>query len=103
MNEQPIACNLEAFDPEEQQHYQALRSHLRGAIRETRELPFGYALRLPAETATIRMAAEFITLERQCCPFFDFALVVEGAGAVWLRLTGAEGAKTFLQAEFRCP
>jgi hypothetical protein len=45
-------------------------------------------------------AAEFIANERLCCPFFGFAVEVgpEG-GALWLRLTGREGIKPFIQAE----
>jgi hypothetical protein len=40
--------------------------------------------------------AEWIALERRCCPFFRFQLDVEGeTGPVWLRLTGA-GVKEFL-------
>ncbi|MGI9167336.1 MAG: hypothetical protein ACR2G5_13325 [Pyrinomonadaceae bacterium] len=44
--------------------------------------------------------AEFIALERLCCPFFGFAVEVEReGGAVWLILTGREGVKPFIIAE----
>jgi len=46
------------------------------------------------------MAAEFITLERLCCPFLTLALEVERErGPLWLKLTGREGVKPFLRAE----
>jgi hypothetical protein len=46
------------------------------------------------------MAAEFMTLERLCCPFLTLTLEVERErGPLWLTLTGREGVKPFLQAE----
>ena len=43
--------------------------------------------------------AEYVSLERLCCPFFDFAIEVgRGGGEVWLRMTGPEGAKGVLEA-----
>lgn len=45
-------------------------------------------------------AAEFISLERLCCPFFGFALdVAPEGGALWLSLTGRDGVKPFIAAE----
>jgi hypothetical protein len=50
---------------------------------------------------TILRAAEFISLERLCCPFFNFVLEVEPeSGPLWLKMTGQDGVKQFLQAEF---
>lgn len=56
-----------------------------------------YRLRL----ARLREAAEFIVLERLCCPFFDFALSLgAGSSAFQLAVTGSDGIKPFTQAEF---
>jgi len=45
-------------------------------------------------------AAEFISLERLCCPFLRFSLEVEPEGGpIWLRLTGREGVKAFIREE----
>ena len=58
-----------------------------------------YALRLPAET--LLTAAEWISLERRCCPFFGFTLEMERhGGPLWLRVTGPKGIKQFIRAEF---
>ena len=63
-------------------------------------MPDGYAFRLPNESDVLLKAAEFIALERLCCPFFGFSLEVEPeGGALWLRLTGREGVKPFIHAE----
>ncbi|HZI85629.1 MAG TPA: hypothetical protein VFD48_02265 [Pyrinomonadaceae bacterium] len=65
-----------------------------------RELPKGYSFQLPNETETLLTAAQFVALERLCCPFFDFGLDVEReGGAVWLKLTAREGVKPFIKAE----
>ena len=99
--ETPLACNLGAFSPEQRQRHQAICSQLFAARQAVRELPDGYALRLPADDQTLLLAATFITLERICCPFFDFALEVErDGGPLWLRLSGGAGAKDVLAAEF---
>ena len=45
--------------------------------------------------------AEWVVAEGKCCPFFDFHIDLEREGALLcLRLTGAEGIKPFIQAEF---
>lgn len=70
------------------------------AVEEIGELPGGYAFRLPADADTLLKTAEFISLERLCCPFLGFALVVEPEGGpAWVRLTGREGVKTFIREE----
>jgi hypothetical protein len=44
--------------------------------------------------------AEFISLEKLCCPFLSFVVDVEREGGpVWLRLTGREGVKAFIREE----
>jgi hypothetical protein len=41
--------------------------------------------------------AHFVEHERQCCPFYHFALEVEpNGGPLWLRLTGGAGVKQFM-------
>ena len=70
------------------------------AVESMRELPNGYSFRLPNESHVLLTAAEFIALERLCCPFFGFGLEIEReGGAVWLSLTGREGVKPFILAE----
>jgi hypothetical protein len=46
-------------------------------------------------------AAEYVSLERHCCPFLEFKLVQEAeGGAVWLHLMGRE-VKEFLNSQLR--
>ncbi|MFY9610684.1 MAG: hypothetical protein WAU45_18995 [Blastocatellia bacterium] len=100
MPDQPIACNLFGLTEQQRKRQQELRTLLFETGRDVRELPDGYAIGLPATAATILAAAEFVTLERLCCPFFRFELAVGGtAEPVWLRLTGGKDVKEFLKSE----
>ncbi len=98
--ESPIACNLNALDMGQRRRHQSLTLQLCATAQEARELPDGYSFRIPSDEATIQMTAEWITLERRCCPFIAFGLEVgpEG-GPLWLNLTGREGVKPFLKTE----
>ena len=70
------------------------------AVMEIRELPNGYAFRLFDEPDVLVKTAEFISLEKLCCPFLGFVIEVETEGGpVWLRLTGREGVKAFIREE----
>jgi len=99
-NESPIACNMAALSDEQRKRILVLLKQIRAAGQEVRELPDGYTIRLPAESATVRDVAEYITLERMCCPFFRFEMEVEQEGGpMWIRLTGREGVKDFTKLE----
>lgn len=68
---------------------------------EVRELADGYAFGHSPGADVLVALAEYVSLERLCCPFFDFAIEVGRGGAegeVWLRMTGLEGAKGILEA-----
>jgi hypothetical protein len=94
-----FACNMKAMTKSERATYAELADALRGAVLETRELPNGYGFRLPA--SALGTAAEWVALERKCCPFFTFTINVgRDAGPVWLEVKGSEGVKTFIRSEF---
>jgi hypothetical protein len=79
-------------------HAELARQLLRASVQEIRELPDGYAFRFPAELC--RNVAEFVALERLGCPTCTFVLEIEhDGGPIWLRITGREGVKQFLQTE----
>ena len=99
-DEWPIACNMKALDRKQRQRHQLLTAQLHAAVQETSELPDGYSFRLPSDEGTIQRTAEWITLERLCCPFISFGLEVgRESGPLLLRLTGREGVKPFLKLE----
>ena len=99
--ESPIACDVAGLDAEQRSRRRELFATVRSLFEEVREMPEGYEFRLPASASHILTVAEFISLERVCCPFLDFTLEVEREGGpLWLRLTGREGVKEFLETLF---
>jgi hypothetical protein len=55
----------------------------------------------PWEPATYAALAEVTPQEHACCPFFDIDIRIEsGNNKLCWRLTGREGIKPFIRAEF---
>jgi hypothetical protein len=99
--ESPFACVMTDLTPEQKARTFELLDQLKAKITEVKELPNGYAFRYQMDSEIFRNAAEFITYEHRCCPFFDFDLLLEREGGdMWLQLTGREGVKGFIRVEF---
>ncbi len=99
--ESPFVCDIASLTAEQRTRHGALAKQLRPAVLEFKELPDGYAARLPPEPEMVRLAAEFITLERLCCPCFTLGMEIERErGPLWLKVTGRDGVKPFIRAEF---
>ncbi len=90
---------MTAIPPDQRQVHLATSRDLFSRIEEFGELARGYEFRFANGPDVIVKLAEFVTLERLCCPFLNFAIEVEQGGPVWLRLTGSEGVKTFIREE----
>ena len=95
--DKPIACHLNAIPAEQCQGHISLTEALFAQVEERQALADGYAFRFPA--TLLQTAAQFVSLERLCCPFFIFNLEVNN-DRLWLKLTGPEGAKELLEVEF---
>src|SRR5262249_3083758 len=96
-----LACNLKAISSPERPRYNELMKRLRGAVRERTELADGYAFRLDGKSIALPDVADWIRLERLCCPFLSFQLAVSGSQPDWvLKLTGPTAVKELLQEEF---
>lgn len=97
-NDPPIACNPAAIDEDEHEAHDEVATAVFESITDLRELPDGYAFRLPTETDVIKKAGAFVSRERLCCPFFQFNLeVTPSEGPVWLKLTGRDGVKEYVE------
>ena len=96
----PLACNMKAISATERPRYNDLVKRLRTAVQERIELSDGYAYKLDTKRITLPEVAEWITMERLCCPFLTFQLDVKGNGASQLTLRGPVGAKAILREEF---
>lgn len=99
-----LACNLKAIASAERPRYNDLMKRLRASVRERTEHSSGYAFKLDGGAIGLKEVAEWISLERLCCPFLRFELSVSGNQAAWtLTLTGPLGAKAILEEEFPAP
>ncbi len=95
-----IACHPKAIGAAERVHYNDLMKRLRAAVRNRSELTNGYAYEL-GNAITLPEVAEWMSLERLCCPFLTFRLSAAGNESGWLlSLTGPSGVKSLLQTEF---
>src|SRR5215213_2809333 len=99
-NQSPLACDMTAIPPEQRPVHLAKSRELFSQIQETRELSNGYEFRFADELSVVKKLADFVSLEKLCCPFLRFQIQVEEeSGPVWLRLTGREGVKAFIREE----
>ena len=95
-------CDLFALNPVERVRQRELLQRLRPAADDVRELGDGYHFRLNSARFSFLEAAEWVDLERRCCPFLAFDLQISGGEAGFgLSVTGGDGVKAFIEAELR--
>src|SRR5215467_12194729 len=99
--ESPFICYVYALSPKERnRHFNELGPTLRKLKTGVRELADGYEFQFPTDPKTFQHVAEWVAGERLCCPFFEIQMRVEKEGGpLWLRLTGREGTKQFIQSD----
>jgi len=98
----PVACCLTSAELREREV--TLLAQFRSAVIETEELQEGYAFRLPGDGEWIRLMAELIVAERECCPFLAFEVaVLPNMGPMIVRMSGPAGTKEFLRTVFCKP
>ena len=94
---QPIVCDLTVFPTSVREQVAATIPDLFRAVEKVQELNNGYAFQFPNEPGRFMSLAQFVEHERQCCPFYTLTLEVEpNGGPLWLRMTGGEGVKQFI-------
>src|SRR5690349_524132 len=95
----PIACTL--TETELRERRQVIMDTFRNMQVTATELPDGYAFTLPASSETLQRIAELVDMERQCCSFLTFRIVVEaGQSAMRLEVTGPAEAKKVIAEYF---
>ena len=98
----PLACNMDVFTTDERENHMQSTARLYQSVQDIRETKNGYEFVFPNDSEIITGLAEFISNERQCCPFLDFTLRVSpNVEPISLVLSGPEGTKEFLQAELQ--
>jgi len=95
-------CNIKALTTEERSRHKQLSEKLMAARKEIVEMDKGYEFQFSPKDVTLAELADWVMNESKCCPFFDFHIDLEKEGKLLcLRLTGEEGIKTFIRAEFK--
>lgn len=99
MNATVFACNALALSPEQRARHGRLVRRMREEA-QVEEWPDGYAFVFAPDASRAVELAEFMTLERLCCPFLHLVLEFRpNGGELRLRLMGTPGVKPFLAAE----
>jgi hypothetical protein len=94
-------CNIKALTPEERARHKQLSEKLNAQRKEIVETQKGYEFQYSPADISLAELAEWVGAESKCCPFFDFHMDLEHEGKLLcLRLTGEEGIKAFIRAEF---
>jgi hypothetical protein len=97
-----LACRMDVFDAAERRRYETLRELLGQRRLGTHETPDGIAVVYPGEPDVFLNLAEWVTLERRCCPFLSFSLEFDAdPPSIRLRLVGGEDVKRFLQSQLK--
>lgn len=95
----PIACAL--TDKELQMRRETVLRQVAAHLLDFRELENGFSYRFAADDTVLLELVNVINLERKCCPFLNFRLIVESnSETVALELTGQTGTKEMLKSVF---
>ena len=95
-------CNTKALTVEERARHKSLTEKLMAVRKEIVETDKGYEFQYRPTDVSLAELAAWVSAESKCCPFFDFHIDLEREGKLaCLRLTGEEGIKAFIRAEFK--
>ena len=95
-----LACRLDALDAGARSRHATLLRELAASVAGVTELPDGYLVRFPARPFLFLRLAEWIEIERACCPFLRIGVELgRGSGEFRVSVTGPPGAKELLASE----
>ena len=94
-----LACEPNAIPSAERSaHFERLARLFSELVLERRLFAAGYEYRF--DRAVFETVTDFVKNESRCCPFLTFTIELAGsASSFWLRITGPEGTRDFLDAE----
>src|ERR1041385_3257264 len=91
---------MTALSHEQRTRHHELAALLKSSLRAIHELPDGYEFEFPWSLETYNALAELTPFEHACCPFFDIGIRIGANDRLCWRLSGREGIKPFIRAEF---
>ena len=95
-------CSTKALNTTERARHKQLSEKLAAARKEIVETEKGYEFQFSPADISLAELAEWVGAESKCCAFFDFHIDLERQGKLLcLRLTGEDGVKPFIRAEFK--
>ncbi len=89
-----IACALDRTRFAERKK---LIDQIAGVAIERKSISNGLALGFAPRPGLVSKLAEFVELERVCCPFLSFKMDVTTRGNVWLELTGPAASQRIIR------
>lgn len=103
-SENKFYCNTKTLSPAERSRHTALTDKLIANRTDIIETENGYEFQFNPSSVSRYELTTWVENESKCCPFFDFHIDLEHGGTLLcLRLTGPEGVKAFIRAEFGVP
>jgi hypothetical protein len=97
----PFFCDMTALSNEQRARHHELAVLLQSSLEAVHELPDGFDFEFLWSLDTYDALVEITPLEHACCPFFGISIRIESeSNKLWWRLTGREGIKGFIRAEF---
>jgi hypothetical protein len=104
MTQTKFYCNTKVLNPTERAHHKMLTDKLVANRTRIVETAKRYEFQYSPSMVSLAELADWVAAESKCCPFFGFHIDLEDEGKLLcLRLTGEEGVKPFLRAEFLVP
>lgn len=93
--ELPIACTL--TEAEMRERRRTILDSVCGAALDVTPLPLGFAYHFDPTSEVLAQVGRLVDLERQCCPFLAFRIIVEaGNQPLCLEVTGPLEAKAII-------
>lgn len=93
--ELPIACTL--TETEMRERRRTILDSVRGAALTVKPLPLGYVYCFEPTSEVVAQLARLVDLERQCCPFLTFGIIIEAGNLpIRLEITGPPEAKALI-------
>jgi hypothetical protein len=95
--EPPVACML--TEAELRERRRTILDSVRRMALDITPLLDGYAYRFEPGSEVLSQLARLVDLERQCCAFLTFRIIVEAGKPISLEITGPRESKSII-AEF---
>jgi hypothetical protein len=90
-----LACTLTEAEMRERRN--TILASVRSAAIHVASLPQGYAYSFEPVSEVLAQLVRLVDLERQCCPFLTFRIIVEaGHQPIALEITGPPEAKSVI-------